>query len=1083
MQGLKLFAGNRLEILVQKLSENLSEPLTSPFEQEIIVVQSKGMEHWLSMQLARFQGICSNCYFPFPNTMMNHLFRQVFEDMPETPAFDPETMTWRIMASLPTLMGSPEFGTLKSYLSDDPKGVKLYQLSSCLAEIYDTYIVFRPEMVLSWQKGDRSMPAFAETLEAWQSTLWKALSQGREHEHLASLRERFLATLTPASIPRLPERISLFGISYLPPFYLEVFHALSRFIPVHFYLLNPCRQYWGDIRSRSEMARMSFLHRETAQDLYLEEGNSLLAAMGSVGRDLFDILQDFEPQESDAFEDVEPDTLLKSVQADILDLVNPGPGEERVVREGDISIQIHSCHSPMREVEVLRDNLLDLFDQDPDLRPEDILVMSPDIELYAPFIQAVFDVPRKDRGFVPFAIVDRSMKASSSLADVVMAILDMTMSRFESSRVLELLESEPLRNRFGFSEGDVELIERWVRETGIRWGVDASWKVANGLPAYGENTWDFGLGRMLLGYAMTSGGGEGFARILPYDDIEGEGSLILGSFLSFLDLLFRRVKAFGKARILSEWSRLLMGLLDEFFLVDEESVPRLNALRSLFKNLGDMQEKAGITQPLTLEVIRAHLKSRIGTVSEGRNFLSGGITFCAMLPMRSVPFKVVCLLGMDHDAFPRQQRARGFDLIGHWPRKGDCNLRNKDLYLFLEALLSARKVFSMSYLGQNMQDNSSIPPSVAVSTLLEHIEAGYLDEGGAPVKSRILTTHCLQAFNPGYFSGRGGLFSYSRENAEGARVLVQPGRTERVFIPEKLPEPGEEWRTVDLDSLCTFFRNPSKFLIRRRLKMALPQGLPSLDDFEPMDLSEIERYWLMSGHIDRLLSGMGHEESFDLMRMEGSLPHGLPGEIACAKIREESDVLTRAIRRCIAGAPPEGRLLELPLGPFTLTGTIRTYGPDRAVLHRPAKMKGTDRFTAWIHHLVLCSVSGSQDARTFCIARDEVLEFTPPEHCPEILAAILEAYWQGLANPLPFFPRASWAFAEELFSGKDGSPDAALRKARQAWNGAPPHVQGERDDYSHGICFMGRDPLDQRFCQVARDLFVPLLLHRRKGRP
>lgn len=1082
MQGLKLFAGNRLETLVRTLSDHLSEPLTSPLAREVIVVQSKGMEHWLSMQLASRHGVCSNCSFPFPHTMMNLLFGQVLGELPGTSAFEPESMAWRIMAVLPGLLGSPGFETLQSYLADDLTGVKLYQLSDCLADIFDTYLVFRPGMILGWQSGTLSMPASARPLETWQCALWRAVSEGHGHEHPAALRERFLASLGPAAIPKLPERISLFGISSLPPFYLEVFHALSRFIPVSFYLLNPCREYWGDIRSRSEMARESLVRRETVRDLHLEEGNGLLATLGAVGRDLFDILQEYEAQEFDAFEDVEPDTLLKSVQRDILELASPGPEDGRVVGKGDLSIQIHSCHSPMREVEALRDALLALFDQDPGLRPEEVLVMSPDIELYAPFIQAVFDVPRKEPGFLPFAIVDRSLKASNTVADVLMALLDMSTSRFEASRVLELLESEPLRRRFGLAEGDIGLIERWVRETGIRWGIDASWKGENGLPAYPANTWDFGLDRMLLGYAMASEGGPGFAGVLPYDDIEGEGSLVLGSFLSFLGCLFERARDLGRARTLKEWSALLAGLLGEFFAVDEEAVPQVSGLRTLFRGLGDMEDRTGMTRPLRLDVIRAYLKTRIGAVAEGRNFLSGGMTFCAMLPMRSVPFKVVCLLGMNHDAFPRHRRAQGFDLIGHQPRRGDCNQRNKDLYLFLEALLSARSVFYASYLGQNLQDNSPIPPSVALSTLLEHVEGAYRDGEGGSVEGRLLTRHCLQAFNPRYFTGTGPLFSYSRENAHGARVLLQPGRTERVFLAGRLAEPGDEWRVVDVGTLCSFFRDPAKFLLKRRLKMAMPERPPFMEDFEPVEVADLERYRLMKQHVERLLAGMGPEESFGLMRMGGFLPHGLQGEIVLAEIHEESCRMVRAITRCTGGEQPAGRLVETRLGPFALTGSVRVYPGDRAVLYRPAKMKGFDLMSAWIHHLALCCTGEGVEARTWCIARDETREYRRPENCREILAALLETYWQGLTQPLPFFPETSWEYARALVEGKSPSADAAIEKAREFWDN-PRGGKNESRSFSRSVCFPGADPLDERFRSMAEGLYGPLLRHGRKDRP
>ncbi len=1079
MQGLRLFAGNLLEDLAKKLAENLHEPLSSPFEKEIITVQSKGMEHWLSMQLAERHGICSNCYFPFPSAVMDYLFGLVLPDVPEETLFDRNTLSWRIMRLLPGLVEDPGFESIRSYLRDDPKGMKLYQLSDCLADIYDGYVIFRPEMVMGWQEGRRTMPDSAGRLEDWQSRLWKALSQDHAHEHMAALRERFVSALNPSIIHRLPERISLFGISYLPPFYLEVFYALSSLIPVDFYLLNPCRQYWGDIRSRSEIARMTILYREAAQELYLEEGNSLLAAFGAVGRDLFDILQDYEPLECDTFRDVPPETLLGRVQGDILDLVNPKPDDADPVAASDNSIQIHSCHSPMREVEALKDNLLALFDEDPGLKPEDIVVMSSAIERYMPFIQSVFDVPKSSRAYIPFSIVDRSLRTSSLLADVILAILDLSLSRFEASKVLSLLESEPLRKRFGFREADLEVIQRWVWESGIRWGLDAGWKRGCGLPDFHENTWDFGLDRLLLGYAMTSAGRLGFGSILPYDDIEGDSSQVLGSFLTFLTTLFTRIREMQKPHSPGRWSEILTSLLEELFAVDESVVPQARAIRSVFARLSQVRVRAGFDGEVSLEVIRMHLRQVFGAIEEGKRFLSGGITFCAMLPMRSVPFKVVCILGMNHNDFPRQQRAKGFDLVAHIPRKGDCHLRNKDLYLFLEAMLSARKVFYVSYVGQNMQDNSPIPPCVPVSTLLDYLDSGYRTEDGRPLGEAVTRRHCLQAFNPRYFTGSDGLLSYSAENARAALELVSPEKQGRIFISGRLAEPEDEWKTIDIGLLCEFFRNPSRFLLKRRLAMGLPGSVSSPDDLEPVDLTDLDLYQLRREHITHMLEGIDCDSSYELIRMGGHLPHGIPGDILFSRIRQESDSFVRTVRNCISNADPVTRLIDLKLPPFTITGSLRTYGRDKLVLCRPASVKPAFLFTVWIHHLVLCALSQQSECSSYYISRDETVRFAHVRNSGEILATILSRYWEGMAHPLPFFPEASWKYAV-VSSGKTGSlpKEERLQKARLVWEGSQ-YSRNESEDFSYRICFQGRDPLDTDFEQVSLSLFGPLIEHRR----
>ncbi|HQJ08328.1 MAG TPA: exodeoxyribonuclease V subunit gamma, partial [Deltaproteobacteria bacterium] len=661
----------------------------------------------------------------------------------------------------------------------------------------------------------------------------------------------------------------------------------------------------------------------------------------------------------------------------------------------------------------------------------------------------------------------------------LLAVFDLSLGRFEAPKVVSLLETGPLRKRFGLREEDLETIHRWVQETGIRWGLDASWKRESGLPEVNENTWSFGIERLLLGYAMPSKAGEGFGSILPYDDIEGDSSEVLGSFVTYLTTLFACIRTLKEMHSPKEWSELLVSLFERLFVIDDELVPEANMIRSIFKRLKDVQDDIGLDGNLSLEVVRTYFGESVGRVEEGRNFLSGGVTFCAMIPMRSIPFKVVCMLGMNHADFPRQQRPKGFDLIAHMPRRGDCNRRSKDLYMFLEALLSARMVLYVSYIGQSIQDNAPIPPCTPVSTLMDYLDAGFRTEDGRPAGEAVSRRHPLQAFSPRYFSGDGPLFSYSRENAAAASQLIEGGRQDRIFMVGRLPEPGDEWKTLDIGLLCEFYRNPSKFLLTRRLLMGISDYSSSLDDFEPVDLSELNIYRLRQEHVAHLLGGLDHERSYRMMRMSGLLPHGLPGDVLFSKIRSESESFVRTVTGRISGLQSASQAFELTLGPFTLTGSLNTYGTARIVRYRPARMRASDLFSAWIHHLVLCSVSARPDAETCCIARDGTIEFRPAESCRDILAVILKYYWQGLTHPLPFFPETSLKYAGTGKRGGD-SREERLKRAAAAWEGNR-SSRGDSEDLSCRICFQGKNPLDEEFEEVAMDLLTPLLDHRRSG--
>ncbi|HET6488594.1 MAG TPA: exodeoxyribonuclease V subunit gamma, partial [Syntrophales bacterium] len=751
MPGLKLFTSNRLETLAGDLSETLSSPLGEPMVPEVILVQSHGMERWLSLELARRRGICANIRFPFPNHFVEGVFRDILPDLPGSPVFDPEALTWRIMGLLPGCLDGEGFESLKAYLAADARGLKRYQLSRIIARLYDQYLLYRPDMVLGWESGrDRH----------WQAALWRLLAAGSAESHRAARWKEALARLQRA-LPdgaNLPERISVFGISALPPYHLQVLAAVSRYIDVSLFILNPCREYWYLIYSDREMRRLADRLGTGGSDeaLHLERGNSLLASMGALGRDFLRMVYDTGCEEADASAEPGEGNLLSCIQSDILNLRDRGAdGVKTTVAADDDSIQIHSCHGPMREVEVLQDRILALLDCDPSLTPADILVMTPEIETYAPFIEAVFSLPQGERRRVPFSVADRGVRKQSVLVDTFLRLLDLEGSRMSATEVAAFLEADALRRRFKLGADDLALIHRWIRDAGIRWGVDSSSRMREGLPGFAENTWQTGIDRLLLGVALPARGEELFMGLFPHEGVAEGDAGVLGSFLAFLDKLFAFAASLEEPRDLSGWASSLGAALDEFFLPDGDEEEDLQALRRALSDMALRQAQAGFDERFGAGVLKAHLEEALQEVGFGFGFLTGGVTFCAVLPMRSIPFRVICLIGLDDGAYPRQTRVPGFDLMKDHPRPGDRSRRLDDRYLFLEALLSAREKLYISYTGQSIQDNGVRPPSVLVSELVDYINQGFEIPGVKDIRDAIIVKHRLQAFSPQYFRGEG----------------------------------------------------------------------------------------------------------------------------------------------------------------------------------------------------------------------------------------------------------------------------------------------------------------------------------------
>ncbi len=1080
MAGFTLHTSNRLEILAESLIEFLGQSSPSPFRKQTVLVQSKGMERWISMQVAARLGVCANVEFPFPNAFIHRIFSSLADEQAPPWATDREVMTWKIMGLLPGCMGRPGFGVIEQYLNRDGSQLRRFQLSCRIVMLFDQYLVFRPQMILNWEEGQE---------DHWQAQLWRELTRGETVHHAARLKEIFhTACADPQfrlDLSQVPDRLAVFGISTLPPFHMEVLADLARFADIDFFLLNPCREYWADIRSEREMGRMarrSVERPSNLQHLHLEEGHPLLASLGGLGRDFFDLARMFASEEIDSFTAPGRDSLLHCLQTDILELPDREPGDRLTVQSSDCSIAIHSCHSPMREIEVLHDQLLAMFEADPTLEPRDVLVMTPDIHLYAPVIQAVFETPEDPETRIPFTIADRTLRRQSRVIDAFLSILELPGSRFTSGQVLSVLDQDPVRRRFGLSPTDLDLVRQWVKETRIRWGVDAPHRTRHGVKADHANTWRAGIERLLLGYAMTGGGRTLFRGILPYDPLEGSQTVTLGGFLEFLRRLFDFSERMERPMTLSQWADVLMEILDHTIEPDPSTEREILGIRRQLRSLVTLEESSEYHEPAGIEVIRSILRDAFESEGSAAGFLSGGVTFCAMLPMRSIPFRVIWLAGMNDEAFPRRERMLGFDLMRESPRKGDRSQRSDDRYLFLEALLSARDRFIISFVGQSLRDNSPLPPSVVVSELLDVVAKGFERPDGS-LPDVLVTRHPLQPFSPRQFSGKGdaGCFSYSRANCEAAAILRSERARPDPKFPGVLPEPEPEWREVSVGRLVQFFSNPSQFFLEKRLKVKLtsPDQVP--EDLETFTLAGLDRYRLSGSLLSRKTAGGGQPEDLaSSVRAAGELPHGTVGMCTFDQLdRHVTAFYERIAPRLIEGVlPPVDAALDL--GTFRLSGRIDRRTPRGLLHYRPGRIRAKDRLELWIQHLVAHFSPEGPPPVSLILGLQTTLQYNRVPDAEVCLAALLDLYWQGLTAPLPFFPESSLAFAAAIV--QQGKTDRdGLKSARAEWT--PNAVLGlprEGEDPHMELCFRNRDPFAPPFQETALAVFGPLLSHEQK---
>ncbi|MEO5717354.1 MAG: exodeoxyribonuclease V subunit gamma, partial [Chthoniobacterales bacterium] len=972
---------------------------------------------------------------------------------------------------LPPLAGRKEFGELRRYLEQPRPELHLFQLAEKIAGSFDQYLAFRPRLILEWERGEE---------KHWQAVLWRELARSAPGLHPPALVKEFETALERETAP-LSQRVSVFGVSTLPPFYIQFFQELARKMEVHLFLMRPTPELWTD--SYSERAELKARRKAptTAQlDLQFARGNPLLSAFGKMGREFLDSVIDLTPtREQDHFEAPPNDTVLGQVQRDIFELHNPAGGAARSVASGDRSLQLHSCHSPMREMEVLHDQLLALFARHPDLKPHDVVVLAPDISIYAPFIDAVFDTaPESLR--IPFSISDRGARAENGIVDTFLRILESAGSRFTASSVLSILESGALQRRFDLVDSDLETIRGWIDETGIRWGIDSAQREALGLPAFAQNSWRAGLDRLLLGYATPAHGRQLFEGILAFDKIEGSLAETLGHFVEFAEALFRSNSELQEARSLLDWQETLRQIALRFFPPDDEREPELRQLRRVIESLGETARLSGFDDIVTLDVLLAHLEQALASQESGSGFLVGRATFCALKPMRTVPFCVVCLVGMNDTAFPRQQHAPGFDLIAQKPRAGDRTTRDDDRYLFLEALLSARDVFYLSYVGQSSRDNSALPPSVLVSELLDYVR----DSFALPDSAALVTKHRLQPFSPAYFQGADELFSYSTENGAASEVANAERHDPLPFITTLISEPEAEWRRLDAAQLINFFAHPAKFLAEQRLGLRLPRTKGLLEDSEPLEIDSLEKYKLQQDLLGHALRGEPFAPLLPVLRAGGALPPGHAGDARLREMCETAEQFAGLVRHHLAEKTDPPREIHLELDDFALQARLDNLQNDRLLHYRLTTRKPRDLLTAWIFHLI---ANSERPTGSVLLTADKdnapVTEsFAPiePETANEHLRNLLQLYWRGLREPLRLFPRSSLAYVEQMLAQK--GPRSPLQVARAKWRRSPEDWEpdkGERpeanDPYFRLVFRNVQEPIDEEFQQLALAVFVPAL--------
>ena len=1135
-------------------------------------------------------GIAAAVDLMLPGRFLWQAYRALLGDLPDTSAFDKVPLGWRLfrlLGDLDALAATPQeqawLAPLRGFLAPAGDARRRQQLAERLADLYDQYQVYRADWLDAWQAGEDVLIRPNGTREPvpdsqrWQPLLWRRLLQdltpagasfststaasvddpNPSELSRADIHTRFLArarALSPEERPEgLPRRVLVFGISALPRQTIEALEAIAPFCQVMLLVHNPSRHYWGDIIEGRELFRRASYGRTPGRKVpeALDEnalhlhGHPLLAAWGKQGRDYIRLLDEHDDRSKyeahftaqhlqiDLFESPGDATLLQQLQDDILEL-RPLPERRalatRIDPGRDRSLEFLIAHSPQREVEILHDQLLAAFaaaeQAGRPLPPRDILVMVPDIAVYAPHIAAVFDrLSLDDPRRIPFHITDQGERHRNPLVVGLETLLNLPQARLALSELLDLLDIPALRARFGLAEDELPRLRQWVAGANIRWGLDAAQRAGLGLPAgLEQNSWRFGLRRMLLGFASDEGGP--WQNVEPYDEVGGLEAALVGRLDALLETLGHYWAALRAPRPAADWASLIAGLLDDCFRAgDEADELTLARLREALEQWQQDCARGGLeAEPLPLEVVRSALLAGLDEPALTQRFLAGAVNFATLMPMRAIPFRQIWLLGMNDGDYPRSRRPADFDLMAHDYRPGDRSRREDDRYLFLEALLSAREKLVISWVGRSIRDNTKRPPSVLVGQLCDHLAAGWrlaataapadtqageakaVDTSGQALVAALTTAHPLQPFSRRYFErGRPArLFTYAHEWRALHGVPATEGAAGRAAAPlaaDREPPPRLSPPTFDgpisLDALGRFLRHPVRTFYTQRLQVKLERDAERNEDAEPFDIDKLGGWGLRDqviAAVERQLVENPDRPSADCLdaaitrlSRAGHLPMPPFGGAWVEQLTTELTSPLARYRTLVAAHPErlpnqgvrfehDGLVLE-----DRLSGLRAAADGQRLCLTLQASELVKDEHLKWYHlvrpwpaHL---AAQLAAPTTTWLLGPGNAIILAPldREAAEALLTRLLRGYVEGITALLPLACKTA-------FDRLEAAAGNSKAKPHETYEGGT-HRQGERDDHpGYGRFWPDYAALcaDARGQTLIDQLYAPLFGHHPK---
>lgn len=758
--AIELYFSNRIESLVEHLSDNLSEEIIgkkNKFDPSVVIVPNQNMIKWLQLTLAALQGILLQVRFDFIENGLWYLLTELDVNRTSVRLMDYKTRTLRLVYYLNRLdlKKYPELDPIAGYLLDSDGRRKidfaprLWQLSQRLSILFQEYEYHRPGMLNAWLEGQTT----DNPLECCQRFLYRKVypqtrddgfPSGVNYSSLLEHAARIIKT-KPSPGKVQPRVIHIFGMSQISSLHLQLLRQLALFHSIYIYTLNPSQEFWEDAQSQEEQRwfKRKGIASETSwtqADMGGIDSNAqihpLLAAWGKQGRENVRQLCDLTDY---TFHDCyktpkDRSTLLHRIQCDIITLdVN-----ETQTALQDTSLQIFASHSRFREVETVYNTICYNLKRHDGLKLTDIAVLVPDMELYKPIFDTVFNRSPK---MLNYNLVDSNAQLESLYGQAVIQILQLVQGRFTRKEVFELLLNPCFMQRWDIQLEEVQDWVDWADELNIFHKFSRRDDMAQASMPTERFSWKQALQRLRLGRIMAPAEPGismkiDFQDVVPFTNLAASNLDALEKFCMVVETLHHHVRTLSNLHgPRQRWVELFTEVCDALIQVPQNYRGEEAVQYELFQAMEELappeiENSNPLEDEWDIEIFLEYVRFVLTGISGGRgDYLTGGVTISALQPMRPIPFKIIFIIGMEEGRFPGREVPLALDLRQNDRRREDVALAERNCYLFLELLLSTRQKLYLGYVARDIKKDREMQPCSVINQLRQYITFALLADG------------------------------------------------------------------------------------------------------------------------------------------------------------------------------------------------------------------------------------------------------------------------------------------------------------------------------------------------------------------